>query len=54
MAKKTMTISLDECDYATLMELKNKTLMGRYSTSAIIATAITLMFNASKKKEAGK
>lgn len=49
MSKKKILISLDESDYNNLMELKNKMLLGRYSTSAVVGAAVAFL-NAQYKK----
>lgn len=54
MAKKKILISLDETDYANLMELKNKMLLGRYSTSAVVGAAIAFLNTQYKKASAKK
>lgn len=53
MAKKKIMISLDDIDYNNLMELKNKMLLGRYSTSAIVGAAVAFL-NAHCKKASAK
>lgn len=53
MAKKKIMISLDDTDYNNLMELKNKMLMGRYSTSAVVGAAVAFL-NAQYKKASAK
>lgn len=49
MAKKKILISLDDTDYNNLMELKDKMLLGRYSTSAVVGAAVAFL-NAQYKK----
>lgn len=53
MAKKKILISLDDTDYNNLMELKNKMLLGRYSTSAVVGAAVAFL-NAQYKKASAK
>lgn len=53
MAKKKILISLDDTDYNNLMELKDKMLLGRYSTSAVIGAAVAFL-NAQYKKATAK
>ena len=53
MVKKKILISLDNADYNNLMELKNKMLLGRYSTSAVVGAAIAFL-NAQYKKASAK